>query len=241
MNVAEKIEKKIGRIEEGLTFKYEQLGISKEEYSAATKATERLIRKGLIKRVSKGVFYKPKKSRFGELKPREEELLRPYLFEGNKRVGYITGNSLYNRMGLTTQVSNTIKIASRSKRISTKLGKVEVKPLKSYVDINDKNYYFLEILDALKDFKIIPDLDKKSGVKLMQNKIQRLGPKEKKRLIKYALEYPPRVRAFLGAIMSVNSKREDILPLKESLNPLTSYTLGINDNVLPTASQWCIE
>ena len=84
-------------MEEGLTFKYEQLGISKEEYSAATKATERLIRKGLIRRVSKGVFYKPKKSRFGELKPREEELLKPYLFEGNKRVGYMTGNSLYNQ------------------------------------------------------------------------------------------------------------------------------------------------
>ncbi|NEM97212.1 DUF6088 family protein [Pontibacter burrus] len=241
MNVAEKIEKKIGRMEEGLTFKYEQLGISKEEYSAATKATERLIRKGLIKRVSKGVFYKPKKSRFGELKPREEELLKPYLFEGNKRVGYITGNSLYNRMGLTTQVSNTIKIASRSKRISTKLGKVEVKPLKSYVDINDKNYYLLEILDALKDFKIIPDLDKKSGIKLMQSRIQKLDPKEKKTLIKYALEYPPRVRAFLGAIMSVNSKGEDILSLKESLNPLTSYNLGIDDAILPTASQWFIE
>ena len=75
----------------------------------------------------------------------------------------------------------------------------------------------------------------------MQSKIQKLDPKEKKTLIKYALEYPPRVRAFLGAIMSVHSRGEDIVPLKESLNPLTSYTLGINATMLPTASQWFIK
>ena len=48
---------------------------------AAAKAIERLIAKGVAKRVSNGVFYKPKKSVFGELKPSEDELLKQYLFE----------------------------------------------------------------------------------------------------------------------------------------------------------------
>ena len=64
------------------------------------KAIERLIDKGIIKRVSTGVFYKPKQTLLGELKPNEQELLKPCLFQNKKWIAYITGNSLYHRMGL---------------------------------------------------------------------------------------------------------------------------------------------
>lgn len=104
MKVAEKIARKIKKMQDGTTFKYQQLAIAPEEYSAATKAIERLIKKGVISRASTGVFYKPKKTAFGSLKPKEEELLKPYLFEGGNRVAYVTGTALFNRMGLTTQV-----------------------------------------------------------------------------------------------------------------------------------------
>jgi len=81
MNIAEKIKKKISSMKDGITFKYQQLGITPDEYGAAAKAIERLIRQGIIRRATTGVFYKPKQSTFGELRPREEELLKPYLFE----------------------------------------------------------------------------------------------------------------------------------------------------------------
>ncbi len=87
---------------EGTTFRYQELDIPVENYNAAAKALERYIRQELIKRVSTGVFYKPVKSVFGTLKPKEEELIKPYLFKNGKRIAYITGNSLYNRLGLTT-------------------------------------------------------------------------------------------------------------------------------------------
>jgi len=70
-----KIEEKINNIEIGNTFTYKDLTIKKEEYSAATKTIERLIKKGIIKRVSTGIFYKPKQSIFGELKPDEEKII----------------------------------------------------------------------------------------------------------------------------------------------------------------------
>ena len=145
MKVAEKIEKKIEKMQDGTTFKYQELAIAPEEYSAATKAIERLIKKGLISRASTGLFYKPKKTAFGSLKPKEEELLKPYLFDGQARVAYITGTALFNRMGLTTQVPKNIRVASRSKRIVTKVGSIQVKPVKSYVDVNNENYYLMEV------------------------------------------------------------------------------------------------
>src|SRR5690606_7490293 len=182
MGVTQNIRKKISTLADGTTFKYEQLDIEPQEFSATAKAIERLIAKGVIKRVSTGVFYKPKKTVFGELKPNEEEILKPYLFEKGKRIAYITGTSLYNRLGLTTQIPNSIKIASRDKRITVSNGKVKASPVKSYVDVTDKNFYLLELLDALKDFKKNPDLDKSSAIKILLTKLKELNPTETKLL-----------------------------------------------------------
>ena len=157
MRITQKIQNEISKLADGTTFKYEQLAIEPQEYVAAAKVIERLIAKGVIKRISTGVFYKPKKTVFGELRPNEDELLKPYLFEKGKRIAYITGTSLYNKMGLTTQIPKNIKIASRDKRISVSRGNVKATPVKSYVDVNDKNFYLLELLDVLKGFKEIPD------------------------------------------------------------------------------------
>ena len=243
MKVAQKIENKIKTLKEGTTFKYQQLSIESNEYSAAAKAIERLIEKGIIKRVSTGVFYKPKQTIFGELKPNEEELLKPYLFQNNKRIAYITGVSLYNRMGLTTQVPRNIKIASRDKRITVSVGNIKGNPVKSYVDVTDKNFSLLETLDALKDFKKIPDLDKNSGIKIISNQLKKLNTKEIKQLIDYALSYPPRVRAFLGALLEqinffIDSELKTLI---KSLNPLSEYNYGIDKKILPTITNWNIK
>ncbi|MDA1224363.1 MAG: DUF6088 family protein [Bacteroidetes bacterium] len=240
MKVAEKIVHKINRIQELTNFKYQQLGIEQSEYSAAAKAIERLIKKGVIRRVSTGVFYKPKQTAFGELRPREEELLKPYLFQDGKRIAYITGVSLYNRMGLTTQVPNTIKVASRVKKVITKIGKTQVNPVKIYVDVTNENYYQLEILDALKDFKIIPDLDTKSAIALIRNKICKLSENDQLKMIRYALKYPPRATALLGAILELSKKKNGLESLRTNLNPLTTYKLGIKKETLPTAAEWNI-
>jgi hypothetical protein len=238
MTIAKKIEKKINQIKEGTTFRYQQLSIDQDEYVAAAKAIERLINKGVIKRISAGVFYKEKKSIFGVLKPREEELLKSYLFENGKRIAYITGPSLYNRMGLTTQVARTIKIACSNKRIRISAGNIKGKAVKSYVDVTDNNFYLLEILDALKDFNKITDIDKKSAIKILSNMIKNLNDSEIKQLIKYSLSYPPRASAFLGAILDQTNSFMELSSLKKSLNPLSTYEYGINEDLLSTSKKW---
>lgn len=241
MGVTQNIQKQVSKLAEGTTFKYDQLAIKPQEFFAAAKAIERLIAKGIIKRVSTGVFYKPKKTVFGELKPNEEEILKPYLFEKGKRIAYITGTSLYNRLGLTTQIPKSIKIASRNKRITVSNGNVKATPVKSYVDVTDKNFYLLELLDSLKDFKKIPDLDKVSAIKILSEKLKELNPTETKLLIKCGLAYPPRVRSFLGALLENIKTTSDLTALKTSLNPLSKYKYGIEKKQLPTVENWNIK
>lgn len=241
MNIAKKIEEKINDFVSGNTFTYKDLDIKKEEYPAAAKTIERLIKKEIIKRISTGVFYKPKQSVFGELKPDEEKIITPYLFKNGKRIAYITGLLLYNKMGLTTQIPKNISIASNKKRIYISKGNIKASAVRSYVNVTDDNYKLLELLDAIKDLKKIPDLDKKSTIRILQTEILELNNKQKNELIKIALEYPPRVRAFLGALLENIDNNINVKILNESLNPLSEYKLGITKDILPTVDKWNIK
>ena len=241
MNIAKKIAEKINRIEKGKTFTYKDLNIKKEEYSAASKSIERLIKKEIIKRISTGLFYKPKQTVFGELQPDEEKIITPYLFKNGKRIAYVTGLLLYNKMGLTTQIPKEISIASNKKRIYISKGNIKANAVRSYVEVTYENYKFLEFLDALKDFNKIPDLDKKSAITILINKILELNNGQRNELLEIALEYPPRVRAFLGALLENIDKNRNLKILDNSLNPLSEYKLGLTKEILPTVEKWNIK
>jgi len=143
-------------------------------------------------------------------------------------------------MGLTTQVPNTIKLACRSKRITINIENIQGKPVKSYVDVTNENFFLLELLDVLKDFTKIPDLDKKSAIIYLLNRLKDLTELETVLIIKIALNYPPRTRAFLGALFDQINNKQCIAACRKSLNPLTSYVLGINKEMLLTAQNWNI-
>ena len=241
MNIAKKIEEIIDNIEQGNTFTYKDLPITKKEYLAASKTIERLIKKGKIKRISRGIIYKPKQTVFGEIKPDEEKIITPYLFKNGKRIAYITGLLLYNKMGLTTQIPKEISIASREKRIYIVKGNIKANAVKSYVEVTDENYKYLEFLDALKDWNKIPDLDKKSAIEVLTNILKKFNKKQTNELLNIALSYPPRVRAFLGALLEYSNKKINLSSLEESLNPLSEYKLGITKDVLPTIEKWNIK
>ncbi len=240
MKLTQNIRNKIKELPEGKTFGYADLGIATEDYQTAAKVMERLQSKGIVKKISKGVFYKPKQTVFGELKPDYNEQLRTYLFENGKRIAYETGFSLYNRLGLTTQMAFRIKIASRSKRISINRGALKADAVKSYAEVTDRNYELLGFLDAFKDIKRIPDSNVKTSVKILSGKIKDLDEKQIVEMLKYAILYPPRVRALLGAILENANNTVNLQKLKESLNPLSSYELGMKESDLPTLKNWNI-
>lgn len=239
MKVAEQIRKTINKLPKDKTFGYADLGIGKEDYLTSAKALERLQKEGLIKKMSKGIFYKPVKTVFGDLQPDDSEQLKPYLFKNGKRIAYITGESLYNQMNLTTQMAFRIKIAS-SKRINIDKGAIKAKSVKSYAVVTEANYQSLGFLDALKDIKRIPDCTVSNAVKILSKKLESFEDKKVEELIKYALLYPPRVRAILGAMLQNINVRVNTEKLKESLNPITTFELGLKPTDLPTIKNWYI-
>ena len=239
MKVAEQIRKTIIMLPNDKIFGYADLSIRKKDYQTSAKALERLQKQGLIKKISKGIFYKPIKTVFGDLEPDDSEKLKPYLFKNGKRIAYITGESLYNQMNLTTQMAFRIKIAS-DRRINIDKGAIKAKSVKSYAKVTETNYMFLGFLDAIKDIKQIPDCTVASAVKFLSKRLEEFNDEKVDELIKYALLYPPRVRALLGALLENIGRKKKISPLKESLNPITIFRIGLKETDLPNIKNWYI-
>jgi len=92
----------------------------------------------------------------------------------------------------------------------------------------------------MKDLNNIPDVNKKSAVLIFLSRLGKMTSKELDELIKYALLYPPRVRALLGALLEQLDTTIDIKRLKNSLNPLTTYKYYLSDTTLRTHQHWNI-
>lgn len=241
MKVAEQIREKIKSIPESEPFGYTDLGIEQTDFVTAAKALERLQKNGTIKKVSKGLFYKPEISIFGEMPPNYDSILQNYLYKAGKRTGYVTGFVLYNQLSLTTQMAFTTKIATNRNLKKINIGWLKTNSVKAYAEVTEENYPLLGILDALKDIKSIPDSSASNAIKILMPKIKVFKKNDIENLIKYALQYPPRVRALLGAILENFFRNEfDLLTLKSSLNPSTNFKLGIKNTVLPTIQNWNI-
>lgn len=241
MKLAEQIRTQIGSLPKGKSFGYADLGIDKANYQTAAKVLERMQKKESIKKISKGVFYKPEQTVFGDLMPDYNDQLKQYLFKNGKRIAYETGFSLYNQLGLTTQMAFRIKIASRSNRISINRGALKADAVKSYAEVTDENYELLGFLDAFKDIKSIPDSKVSTSVTILTAKIKKLNDQQIKEMVQYALLYPPRVRALVGAILENTNSKVNGQKLKDSLNPLTKFSLGLKQTDLPTINNWNIE
>lgn len=240
MKIAAQIRKTIKSFPESMPFGYADLGIKENDFFTAAKALERLQKQGIIKKLTKGVFYSPRKTIFGELGPDQNDLLNRYLFENGRRVAYETGFSLYNKLGLTTQMAFKIKVATKKNPIVINQGSLKVSSVKSYVDITEENYQLLGYLDVLKDIKRIPDCSVFQAIKRMGYLIKALNNNDQIALMKYAFYYPTRVRALLGAIFENLNLKINLVDLRNSLNPFTEIKLNIKEKDLPTINNWNI-
>lgn len=87
---------------------------------ALVKSLNRLAEFGRIVKLAKGKYYKPELSPFGELPPEQYQVVKDLLERDGKVVGYLTGLSIYNKLGLTTQVGSVIQIGRQEVRFPFK-------------------------------------------------------------------------------------------------------------------------
>jgi len=240
MKVSDLVANKINRLKTGYVFTYNDFNVPVNKVDALKKALSRLVASGKIVRLSKGQFYKSEKTEFGILQPPEFQIVKDLLEEKNKIVGYITGVSIYNKLGLTTQVSNTIQIGTNIDRKPKKRGKYNIRFLRQKNTITKENTYMLQVLDAVRFIKRIPDTDVNESCRRIISIFRDFSQEERIAIAKYALKYNPGSKALTGAILDHISEDSVTDQLYKSINPVTDFDLKISIEALPTKQKWRI-
>ncbi len=238
MKTSEYIGSITARLPKGYIFTYLDFINKVNNREAVIKALNRMAASGKIVKLAKGKFYKPEQNVFGKMQPVQNQIVRDLLEKDGKLVGYVTGYSIYNQLGLTTQVSNTIQIGKNEIRPAFKRNLFTISFIRQKNIITKENIPLLQILDVIRYIKKIPGTDPASACKRLLTIIKDLGSKDKITLVRLALKYPPATRALLGALLEITGKISLTEPLRKSLNPISTFKLSGIDKILPAANKW---
>lgn len=241
MKASEYIVSSIDRLPKGYVFTYADFITEANSREAIIKALNRMTVAGKIAKLAKGKYYKPETTAFGKLQPSQAQIVKDLLESDGKIIGYLTGYSIYNQLGLTTQVSNTIQIGRNEIRPLFKRERYTLSFVKQKNIITKDNIPLLQILDSIRFIKKIPDANPLTACKRLLAIIDDLSKADKTTLVRLAQKYPPATRALLGALLETKKNGSLTEPLKQSLNPITVYKLRGVDKILPTAPKWNIQ
>jgi len=240
LKVTKYIKNTIDRLPKGYVFTYEDFDIDVNKKEAIIKALNRMVNSGKIEKLSKGKYFKPEKTPFGTLQPNQEQIVKDLISENGKIVGYLTGYSIYNKLGLTTQVSNIIQIGKNQTRPKFKRERYTISFIKQKNIITKKNIRLLQILDSIKYIKKIPDTTIETSCLRLLEIIGKLNLDDQKELIRLSIKYPPSTRALLGALLDEIQNNSISINIKETLNPITKYEISGAKKALTHASKWNI-
>jgi len=240
MKITDIVINRINRFKTGYVFTYHDFDIPVNKTEALKKTLSRLVASGKIIRLSKGQFYKPEITEFGSLRPPEYQVVKDLLEANNKIIGYLTGVSAFNKLGLTTQLSNTIQIGTNIDRKPKKRGKYNIRFIRQKNTIYKDNIYLLQILDSIRFIKRIPDSGVTQSCLRIIALIEGLPEIDRRSLTKYALKYNPGTRALTGAILDQVSESDITQQLFESLNPVSVFKLNITSEILIHKPKWRI-
>ncbi len=129
------------------------------------KTLERMCKQGTLVHLTKGLYYRPKESRFGTIPISEKEIVSHYT-KGGK--GIVIGYRLYNQKGLTTQISNRVEVLS-SALSEQKKNINNVCVTNSGITLSPKTIPVIETLEILQNYKSIEDINKSAFATYMED------------------------------------------------------------------------
>ena len=116
----------------------------------------RIEKQGLVRRVTRGVYCKQVKTEFGNYSAGNEQLFCMLLtYDGDKLIGYESGASMLNRIGLTTQMPQRMCITTNAyNRLQPEGVNVDIK--KPVTEVTTENCRYLQMLDVINDIEKYP-------------------------------------------------------------------------------------
>ncbi len=194
------------------------------DYPSATiaKTFTQLVKEGILQRISKGHYYHPRPTRFGDSHPVRSEL--PYQLT-HTRV-YPAGVNAANLLGFTTQNAIDGTFATTASSLPTawlgERAKLFTRRPSTWENLSATEAALLDFLRSRGEWS---DLSPSETNQQLLNHLRVRGRFE--RLVEIAHAEPPRVRAMLGAIGQELKYAQDLLQqLRRELNPYSRFEFG---------------
>ena len=205
MTTAKKIEQIVSEIPADFVFTYRDLGLTAEDSANVIKKLNRLAESGVISKLSKGRYFKPKKSIFGALNPSVEEVVKDLLERNGNIIGYLTNYSVYSQLGLTSQIPNIIVIGSNTKRSKTRRGNTEIRFVLQRNEITKANIYLLQLLDVIKSIKNLVHIKGEKQLESIKGEWEKDGKSKNGRALNRQAAYR-RIRKSITEFAKTNVK-----------------------------------
>jgi Family of unknown function (DUF6088) len=203
-------------------------------FTAVAQTLSRLARRGVIQRLGKGMYYRPRQTAFGLSKPNRTQIRSlPVRRQGVFPAGIAAANLL----GFTTQNPARVEVAtdglSLPRLIVGQDTVIHTRRPESWRELSETD---AALLDFLRNRGASSELSPEDTVDKLLGYFREPG--RFARLLKVAPSEPPRVRALLGAIgQQLGQPAGRLAALRKSLNPLSRFDFGILA-VLKHARHW---
>lgn len=212
------------RIEQGSEAYWRQQDFASLPSPAVSQTLSRLTKQGILQRVRKGLYYRPRATAFGTSRPSDNAIQQLQL---TNKVVFPAGLSAANLLGFTTQNPMHSQLAtpesSLPRTIIGRSARVFTRRPDAWRQLSTRE---AALLDFLRNRGAASELTPEETLQRLLRHFREAETFE--RLAGVALTEPPRVRAILGAIGQQLGKRQTLLGyLRAGLNPLSRFDFGI--------------
>ena len=192
--------------------------------TAVAQALSRLTRQGILERLSKGTYYRPRQTTFGKSVPNPATIQK--LASRRKNV-FPSGISAASLLGFNTQTARRGEVSTSALSLPRKLigtdTVIHTRRPEAWAKLSDAD---AALLDFLRRGGRTSELSPEDTILKTLTLISEKGRLE--RLLKVADSEPPRIRALLGALAEEIGKNAAARArLRASLNPLSRFDFGL--------------
>lgn len=231
---------RINKMRTGYIFTSSDFSDIVKDPAMLSRAFSSLVKSGKIRKIGKGRFDKPKQTMLGIMPPSVDWMVQEFLMDGKRIIGYMSGQTAFQVLGLSTQISSVYTIGSNTYRRAVKRGGYTIRFVLQPNTITRANIPLLQVLDAIRFIRQIPACTPEEACITLRSIIRDMQPNERKQLSALAMAYTDYVRALVGAMLDEIGDT-DTATLNQSLNVASTYKIGLSDNALPNRKNWRIQ
>lgn len=160
------------------------------------KTLKKMCESGELLKLAKGIYHKPKTSKFGLVPPSEKQIIDTFT---TGETGTVIGYALYNTLNLTTQISKQIVVLSSSVEKRTIIGNVVILP--APLEFSPEIIRMVHGMEVLQNFDTIQDINYSAFLAYMEQLANSFNSNEFEKVIS-AKVYKKSTISFLREILN---------------------------------------